>query len=111
MATQPSTLRGVSSFPDAAALKRQHDRTKLVRSIVYHAFVLLIAIVMLYPVIWLVASSFKAPDEIWTKVNGLIPKELRIQNYVEGWRGFGGITFATFFKNSFIYAGVGTVFR
>lgn len=109
MATQQTTLQNVA-FNDAAAMKRRHDRAKLFRSILYHSFVLAIAIVMLYPVAWLVASSFKAPDEIWTNVNSLIPRELRIQNYIEGWRGFGGLSFATFFKNSFIYAGVGTLF-
>jgi multiple sugar transport system permease protein len=109
MATQQSTLRTMA-LPDAATLKRQHDRAKLLRSTVYHIFVFALGIVMLYPVAWLLASSFKAPDEIWTNVNSLIPRELRIQNYIEGWRGFGGITFATFFKNSFIYAGVGSLF-
>jgi multiple sugar transport system permease protein len=64
---------------------------------------------MLYPVIWLFASSFKAPDEVWTSVNSLIPRQLRFENYLEGWRGFGGISFLTFYKNSFIYAGFGTL--
>jgi multiple sugar transport system permease protein len=32
-----------------------------------------------------------------------------LDNYVRGWKGFGGIGFATFYKNSFIYAGLGTV--
>jgi multiple sugar transport system permease protein len=103
-------MNSVTSYPDAAALKRQHDRAKLRKSILYHTFVFLLGLVMLYPVLWLVASSFKAPDEIWTNVNSLIPRELRIQNYIEGWKGFGGITFTTFFKNSFIYAGLGSLF-
>ncbi|MCL4248026.1 MAG: carbohydrate ABC transporter permease [Anaerolineae bacterium] len=65
---------------------------------------------MLYPVVWLVASSLKAPDEIWTNVASLIPSEFHFENYAEGWSGFGGITFATFFRNSFIVAGFGTLF-
>jgi multiple sugar transport system permease protein len=39
----------------------------------------------------------------------LVPRHFSPENYVTGWRGFGGITFATFYKNSLIYAGVGTV--
>ena len=29
---------------------------------------------------------------------------------LQGWQGFGGISFLTFYKNSFIYAGFGTLF-
>jgi len=55
------------------------------------------------------ASSLKGPSEIWTRISSLIPRDLTFENYVNGWAGFGGITFATFFKNSFIYAGVATI--
>ena len=64
---------------------------------------------MLYPILWLFASSFKGPSEIWTDVISLVPRRFSPQNYVTGWAGFGGVTFATFYKNSLIYAGVGTV--
>jgi len=90
--------------------KQQRQREKLLRTIIYYAGVLLLAAFMLYPVAWLVASSLKAPDEIWTNVSSLIPQAMRFENYAEGWAGFGGITFATFFRNSFIHAGIGTLF-
>jgi ABC-type glycerol-3-phosphate transport system permease component len=95
---------------DALTLKREKQRTDFVASLVYHTGVLLIGVVMLYPVVWLFASSLKAPDEIWTTVRTLIPRELHLENYANGWKGYGGISFATFFKNSFIYAGFGTLF-
>ncbi|MBC7813086.1 MAG: carbohydrate ABC transporter permease, partial [Burkholderiales bacterium] len=60
--------------------------------------------------LWLFASSLKGPEEVWTNVNSLIPQVLRFDNYASGWAGFGGISFATFFKNSFIYSGFGTLF-
>jgi multiple sugar transport system permease protein len=68
-----------------------------------------LAFVMLYPILWLFASSFKGPSEIWTDVMSLIPRRFTPSNYVTGWAGFGGVSFATFYKNSLIYAGVGTV--
>ena len=89
--------------------QQEAKRREIRGSILYHFVVASIALAMLYPVIWLVASSFKAPDEVWTKVNWLIPEHLLWSNYADGWRGFGGITFTTFYKNSFIIAGVGTV--
>lgn len=57
----------------------------------------------------MVASSLKETSEIWTHATSLIPTKVTLQHYVEGWAGFGAITFATFYKNSFIFAGVGTI--
>ena len=87
--------------------KKQKDR---LRGLVYHLLVGSFCVVMIYPILWLFASSLKGPSEIWTNVTSLIPEEFAYNNYVDGWKGFGGITYTTFFKNSFIYAGLGTVF-
>ncbi len=92
-------------------LKAQKRRNEFISSILYHVAIGSFGFVMLYPVLWLFASSLKAPDEIFTQITTLIPRELHFENYAEGWRGFGGITFATFFKNSFIYAGFGTLIQ
>jgi multiple sugar transport system permease protein len=89
---------------------KQRQREKVTRGVVYYVGVTLLALFMLYPVVWLVASSLKAPDEVWRNVSSLVPEAWRWENYAEGWAGFGGITFATFFRNSFIHAGVGTLF-
>lgn len=83
----------------------------LLNGLAYHLVVGFFGFVMLYPVFWLIASSFKPTSEIFTNITSLVPSTLRWQNYVEGWAGFGGITFATFFKNSFIYAGIGTLLQ
>jgi multiple sugar transport system permease protein len=96
-------------YLDMDTIKRQKRTQNLIGTIVYHGGVGLIGLIMLYPVMWLVASSLKPADEIWNNVNSLIPSMLDWENYSNGWQGFGGITFATFYKNSFIYAGVGTV--
>jgi multiple sugar transport system permease protein len=90
--------------------KEQRKNQKRTQTIVYHAGVIIFALLMLYPVMWLVASSLKGASEIWTNVSSLIPNGLHLENYVQGWNGFGGITFATFYRNSFIHAGFGTLF-
>jgi multiple sugar transport system permease protein len=82
---------------------------KWLSTILYHAGVMSLGFLMLYPVIWLFSSSLKPADEIWGNVTSLIPGALHFENYAIGWQGFGGITFATFYKNSFIYAGIGTL--
>ena len=79
------------------------------RSVVYHVLVGLFSILMVYPLIWLIGSSFKPREEVFRRATALIPENPTIANYVEGWAGFGGITFTTFYINSFIIAGVGTI--
>jgi multiple sugar transport system permease protein len=81
----------------------------LIRTVIYHTLVLGFGFVMIYPVLWLFASSFKGPSDVWTDVGSLIPKGFTLENYINGWAGFGGITFSTFYFNSLIYAGVGTI--
>jgi multiple sugar transport system permease protein len=96
-----------ATFPlrrDEPQIKKQF------KTVLYHAVVIGIGFLMLYPVLWLISSSLKPADQIWGDVSSLIPRELHFENYATGWEGFGDITFATFYKNSFIYAGLGTLF-
>src|SRR3979411_2524577 len=79
------------------------------KTVVYHAAVIAFAFVMLYPLLWMVASSFKQADEIFSSVTSLVPKRFTLDNYVQGWAGFGGIPFVTFFRNSLIYSVFGTI--
>jgi multiple sugar transport system permease protein len=81
----------------------------LTRTSIYHVSVWILSFMMIYPILWLFASSLKASDEIWTNVASLIPTKVVLEHYVNGWKGFGGISFGIFFKNSFIYSGVGTI--
>ncbi len=90
--------------------QQRRRNQKLVGSLAYHIFVILVGLLMLYPVLWLFSSSIKPANEIWTTVNSLIPSQIYLQNYANGWKGFGGYSFAIFYKNSFIYAGLGTLF-
>lgn len=72
------------------------------RRFIYHAFVIAFGFVMIYPILWTLASSFKPESEIFTYSGSLIPSSLEWKNYVNGWAGFGGTTFGTFFSNSLI---------
>ena len=81
------------------------------RTIIYHGFVIAFGFVMLYPLLWMVASSLKPADRIFSTgdVLSLIPSRVTFENYLQGWAGFGGISFLTFFQNSLIYAVLGTI--
>ncbi|MCX7654967.1 MAG: carbohydrate ABC transporter permease [Treponemataceae bacterium] len=79
---------------------RRRDR-EFLQKIITHLFIITIGIGMLYPVAWLVSASFKETSMIFTDPS-LFPQKITIQNYVEGWKGIGIVSFSTFFKNSFM---------
>ena len=75
---------------------------KRIKNIIYHVLVALGGFIMIYPLLWMVLSSFKPTDMILPTASSLIPKEFTLRNYIQGWKGFMGYSFGTFFINSFI---------
>src|SRR5579859_2175663 len=104
------SVQSVQRMQSVEALKAERRRREIRRSFIYHLGVGIFSLGMLYPLMWLFSSSLKAPSEVWTTVNSLIPNSIHLENYLNGWAGFGGVTFSTFYTNSFIYAGIGTLF-
>lgn len=84
-------------------------RRKVTLNVVYHVLVTAASIGMLYPLIWMISSSFKPNAEIFDTVGQLIPETFTLENYVNGWRGFAGLSFSVYFKNSLIIAGLSTI--
>lgn len=72
------------------------------RSIFVHVVIMLLAFIMIYPLLWMLASSFKNTSDIFVNSHRLIPTHWNFDNYSTGFKGFAGISFAVFFKNSFI---------
>lgn len=68
-----------------------------------HIFIIAIGCMMLYPIFWLISSSFKPAYLIFSDVR-LWPAEVTFDNYVKGWAGIARLKFGVFFANSFIIA-------
>lgn len=64
---------------------------------------------MIYPLLWMIMSSFKETNTIFLTANSLIPEEFTMENYFTGWKGFAKITFGTFFKNSAVISVTATI--
>ncbi|AOH42033.1 ABC transporter permease [Anaerolineaceae bacterium oral taxon 439] len=75
---------------------------KITKAVVYHVLVCGLGLVMLYPLIWMFMSSFKETTSIFRTAGSLIPEQFTIANYTNGWRGMGGVSFASFFGNSLL---------
>ena len=71
-----------------------------VAPLIIHTLLIAGALVMIYPLLWMVASSFREPNEVFTET-GLIPSGFRFENYVDGWTGLT-YDFSRFYFNSFL---------
>lgn len=79
-----------------------------VKKVLFQIAMFSFGFIMVYPILWMVANSFKTAEEIFGTAS-LIPKSLNFDNYVRGWQYVGSYTFTQFFKNSFFYAGLSTL--
>ena len=71
---------------------------RMIKSAVYHVLVFLGGLIMLYPLVWMVMSSFKPTNTIFQTAGSLIPETFTLENYINGWKGFAKVTFAAFLK-------------
>ena len=66
-----------------------------------HAIIIVGAVVMVYPVFWLLTASFKPLNETFNNA-GLFPKTWTLDNYVQGWSALD-YTFDVFFGGQYKY--------
>jgi multiple sugar transport system permease protein len=73
-----------------------------------HVILVVLLVVALYPIAYMIGTSFKSPQEIANNLN-VWPTLFNAHNYPEGWTGIPGISFGRFFVNSTVIA-AGVVF-
>ena len=83
-------------------LERRRRRRNLISALIRYGILTAVALVMIYPILWLVGAPFKTNNEIFTTVN-FIPKRIDFTPYIEGWKTRTQFTFTTFFLNTFQY--------
>ena len=71
-----------------------------VNSAVRYSVLIIVGFIMLYPLLWMIGSSFKTNAEIFSSV-GFIPKSLNFDNYVKEWETSTEYSFTTYFINTF----------
>ncbi|WP_309068220.1 carbohydrate ABC transporter permease [Microbacterium sp.] len=100
MTTETETL----IRPTAAPLPRRRAgaRAGALRSIGKHALLAAVSILMIYPLLWLVVSSFKPNADIFRDLS-LFATNLTTENYVNGWNDLQH-PFGQFLLNSAIIA-------
>jgi multiple sugar transport system permease protein len=76
---------------------------KALRTASPHVLIIVLLAVLLFPVLWMLGTSFKSTDEIISSLS-LWPKHFTPGNYSQGWQGAGGETFTVFYINSTLIA-------
>ena len=88
----------MSGASESSGLSDQASRTQ---TLVRTTLLLCVAVVMLYPLLWLVGASFKSNAQIFSEV-GFWPERFDFSAYAKGWKTSTEYTFATYFANSFL---------
>src|SRR6476659_10307695 len=75
-------------------------RGRALPSLAWHIVLCTASLGMLYPLIWMLARSFKPEDEIFSSAS-LWPSHFSLEAYARGWSGLQ-VNFGRFFINSAI---------
>ena len=73
---------------------------KTVKTILSYLVIAVIGLVLLYPILWMFFAAFKTNDEIFGSTK-LLATHYSFQNFIDGWRGSGTMTYAVYFWNTF----------
>jgi len=70
-----------------------------------HALLITFGGLMMYPLLWMLASSLKPSNEIFFTTR-LLPSHAEWGNYAEGWYAMPGLPFSIFLRNSVLVSGL-----
>jgi multiple sugar transport system permease protein len=79
------------------------------KNILFDMIVLIVAVLMLYPIFWLIFSSLKPNSDIFQTATQLFPRTWTLDNYLKGFEGIAGVPFVTYIFNSLRIALIATV--
>ena len=83
---------------------------KIIGNIIFVAVAILLSFVFLFPLYWMVVSSFKPLAQIFAMPFDWLPREWTLDNFRRGWQFIGGVTFTQLYINTFYVATVGVIF-
>lgn len=84
MATRLKALIGADT---RLATTHVGENTSAMRRLARHCGLIALALAMMYPLLWLLSSSFRPLEDIFTDP-GLWPRTFTLENYGDGWTAF-----------------------
>lgn len=83
-----------------ARVARRSRRPDHIRAVIKHVSLILVGLVMIYPLLWMLSSSFK-PDALIFRDPSLLPAEFDFSHYADGWNALSH-PFSLYLLNSAI---------
>lgn len=80
---------------------KKEIKKSTIQKIAMHIFLILLAIIMIYPLVWLFFGSFKTNDEIFSSIK-LLPESFNLDGFIQGWKGSKQVGFDTYMLNSIL---------
>ncbi|GAA1430607.1 carbohydrate ABC transporter permease [Microlunatus lacustris] len=98
--TRTQSVAQAGRPPGATSSHRRHVLVGRGHSLLKHAALIMVSLVMLYPLLWMLVSSFR-PTEVIFRSPGLWVNDLITTNYTEGWNALNN-PFGHYLLNSAI---------
>jgi len=86
-------------------MKAQKAKSILIKAFLY-AILILVAIVWMYPFIWMITASFKTQDEFWGSGLNIFPEHPTFENFIRSWNN---ANFGQYFLNTVLVTVVSVV--
>nr|WP_317282314.1 carbohydrate ABC transporter permease [uncultured Sellimonas sp.] len=83
-------------------MKRKHKQNK--RKYLCTIFAVLFTLIYLFPLYWMVITSFKTKEEIFSSIPTFWPEHISLDAYITQFTVHDGISMFSYLKNSFIIA-------
>ncbi len=84
-----------------SAYQAKIESRQRVGNIVRYVVLTIFALIMIYPLLWLVGATFKTNNQIFTQIS-FIPTSIDFTPYIKGWQ-MGTSSFTTYYLNTFLY--------
>jgi oligogalacturonide transport system permease protein len=91
----------MSNHSAAAAKPAAKNKRKGSFKLLTYGMLCIIAVIMVYPLVWLFMGSFKSNMELFGSMN-LLPAHYSFDSYINGWKGIGRYHYGIFFRNTFM---------
>ena len=82
-------------------------------SLLFYGIATVLALIYMFPLYWMIVSSFKPMNEVFKIPFEWLPKTWTFKHYLAGWHFMGGISFSRVYLNTFfvtVMSVTGTVF-
>jgi multiple sugar transport system permease protein len=101
-----SQIQELPEYQSSKSVRGISRRQMLTRNIFFHLVLIMGALIICLPLIWMVTSSLKAPNRLFSVPIDWVPWEFRWENYVEAWNT---APFGRYFFNSIYVSGAATL--